>query len=151
MTTTQPSTPTSQHPPVRRPVGPLVCCTIATVVVTLLALFVNIGAMALLDGTAADRAMGTLLVVIGLVFLGTPAVLMWVALVRLFTEPPGGAKLMIACLRAVGGFFLAVALPTVSRSGSIAVMGAVIGIALAFVGTAQLLASATRTTTGSAA
>src|SRR5205823_13622352 len=100
---------------------------------------------------AADRAMGTLLVVIGLAFLGTPAVLMWVALTRLFTQPPRGAALMIGCLRAVGGFFLMVALPTMSRSGSIAVIGAMVGVALAFLGTAQLVSSATRAATGTGA
>ncbi|GAA5128601.1 hypothetical protein GCM10023320_47810 [Pseudonocardia adelaidensis] len=139
---------TTPHPaaPGRRPVAPLVCCTIATVVVTLLALVATGGALVWLQsgGPATDRAMATLLAVLGLVFLGTPATLMWVALIRLFTQPPRGATLMIGCLRAVGGFVLVVALPTMSRSGSVAVIGAVAGIALAFLGAAQLLASATR-------
>jgi hypothetical protein len=139
---TTPRPPTS----VRRPTGPLVCCTIATVVVTLVALAATGGALAWLQsgGPATDRAMAALLAVIGLVFLGTPATLMWIALIRLFTQPPRGATLMIGCLRAVGGFVLMVALPTMSRSGSVAVIGAVVGIALAFLGAAQLLASATR-------
>ncbi|MHA6615619.1 hypothetical protein [Pseudonocardia sp. DLS-67] len=133
--------------PAGRPIGALVCCTVATVVVTLLALLVAGAGIGWLygGGTGADRAMATLLAVIGLVFLGTPAVVMWVALVRLFGQPPRGATPMIGCLRAVGGFVLVVALPTMSRSGSIAVIGGVVGIALAFLGAAQLLASATRT------
>ena len=143
--TTDASTTADPHAPTRLPTAPLVCTTIATVLVTALALVVSGGALAWLSsgGTAADRAMGTLLVVIGLAFLGTPAVLMWVALTRLFTQPPRGAMLMIGCLRAMGGFVLIVALPTLRHSGSLAVIGAAIGIALAFIGTARMLASAT--------
>jgi hypothetical protein len=124
----------------------LICSAVAALVVTALALLAIAGPIAWLQsgGTAADRSMATLLLVIGLAFLAPPTVLMWVALVRLTTQPPRGARVMIACLRTVGGFVLMVALPTMSRSGSVAVIGAVIGIALAFLGVAQMLASATR-------
>jgi hypothetical protein len=124
----------------------LICSAVAALVVTVLALVVIAGPIAWLrsGGTAADRSMATLLLAIGIAFLAPPAVLMWVSLVRLATQPPRGARAMIGCLRAVGGFVLVVALPTMSRSGSIAVIGAVIGIALAFLGVAQLVASATR-------
>jgi hypothetical protein len=124
----------------------LICSAVASLVVTALALLVIAGPIAWLQsgGTAADRSMATLLLVIGVAFLAPPAVVMWVALVRLSTQPPRGAQAMIGCLRAVGGLVLVVALPTMSRSGSIAVIGAVVGVGLAFLGVAQLLASATR-------
>ncbi|GAA0906252.1 hypothetical protein GCM10009559_74620 [Pseudonocardia zijingensis] len=94
-----------------------------------------------------DMAMAGLLVVLGTVFLGSPAACMWVALVRLVARPPHGAKLMIGSLRTVGGFLLMVALPTMSVRAAILVSVVVAGVALAFLGVAQLLAAATRSAT----
>jgi hypothetical protein len=123
----------------------LLCSAAVTLVLTALALFMaGLGLYVLQSPSAADRGIGTVSLVIAVVLLAPPIVLMWVALVRLMTQPPRGARVMIGCLRAVGGFVLVVALPTMSRSGSVAVIGAVIGIALAFLGVAQMLASATR-------
>ena len=124
----------------------LVCSGIVTLLLTALALFMaGLGLYALGSTSAADRGIATVSLVIAVVLVAPPVALMWVALIQLFTQPPRGAALMIGCLRAVGGFVLMVALPTMSRSGSIAVIGGVVGIALAFLGAAQLLASATRT------
>lgn len=129
-----------------RLVPALICCAVATLAVSALALGILIGALVWLQsgGPATDRAMATLLIVIAAAFLLPPTVLMWVALVRLTTRPPHGAGIMLGCLRAVGGLVLVVALPTLSNAGNIGVIGAVIGIALAFLGTAQLLSGATR-------
>jgi hypothetical protein len=125
----------------------LVLCGIATCAVSLFALLVVGGGVVWLSSERAeaiDRLMAVLLVVIGLLFLATPAVLMWVALAWLVAEPPRGALLMIACLRALGGFVLLVALPTLSRAGGVAVIGVGVGVALAFLAVAQVLAAATR-------
>jgi hypothetical protein len=137
--------PAAPEPVARTPrlVAALVCCTVATLVVTALSLGLLTGALAWLGsgGPATDRAMATLLAGIAVVLLLPPTVVMWVALVRLATRPPRGATALLACLRTVGGFLLVVALPTVSRGG-IGASAAVVGIALAFVGAAQLLATA---------
>jgi len=124
----------------------LVCSGLLTLVLTALALFMaGLGLYALGSTSAADRGIATASLVIAVVLLAPPVVLMWVALARLISQPPHGARLMIGCLRAVGGFLLVVALPTLSRSGSIAVIGGVAGIGAAFLGVAQLVSSATRT------
>lgn len=126
----------------------LVCSGIVALVLTALALFMaGLGLYALGSASAADRGIAIGSLVIALVLVAPPVVLMWVALVRLISQPPRGARLMIGCLRAVGGFLLVVALPTLSRSGSIAVIGGVAGIAAALLAVAQLVSSATRTTT----
>jgi hypothetical protein len=126
----------------------LVCSGVVALVLTALALFmVGLGLYALGSASAADRGIAIGSLVIAVVLVAPPVVLMWVALVRLITQPPRGARLMIGCLRAVGGFLLVVALPTLSRSGSIAVIGGVVGIAGGLLAVAQLVSSATRTTT----
>ncbi len=123
----------------------LICSALVTLALTALDLFLaGLGIYVLQSPSAADRGIGTVSLLIAVLLLAPPVVLMWVALVRLTTQPPRGAKAMIGCLRAVGGFVLVVALPTMSRSGSVAVIGGAIGIGLAFLGVAQLLASATR-------
>jgi hypothetical protein len=126
----------------------LVCSGIVTLVLTALALFMaGLGLFALGSDSAADRGIAIGALVIAVVLVAPPVVLMWVALVRLISRPPAGAQLMIGSLRAVGGFLLVVALPTLSRSGSIAVIGGVVGIAGGLIAVAQLVSSATRTTT----
>lgn len=123
----------------------LICSALVTLALTALDLFLaGLGIYVLQSPSAADRGIGTVSLLIAVLLLAPPVVLMWVALVRLTTQPPRGAKAMIGCLRAVGGFVLVVALPTMSRGGSVAVIGGAIGIGLAFLGVAQLLASATR-------
>jgi hypothetical protein len=145
------TTVTTTVPATRRPrlLVALACCAVATLAVTALAAFVIGGALMWLraGGPATDRAMATLLIVIGLVFLGPPAVCMWAALVQLVVRPPRGATIMLGCLRAVAGLVLTVALPVLSLSGQIVAIGAVAGIGLAFLAVAQLLASATRSVT----
>lgn len=124
----------------------LVCSAVLTFVLTALALFLaGLGLYALGSTSAADRGIATVSLVIAVVLVAPPVVLMWVALVRLTTQPPRGARPMIGCLRVVGGFLLVVALPTLSRSGSIAVIGGVAAVAAAFLAVAQLVSSATRT------
>jgi hypothetical protein len=125
----------------------LVCSGIAALALTALTLFLaGLGLHALQSSSPTDRGFGTASLLTALVLLAPPVVLMWVALGRLATQPPRGAKLMIGCLAAVGGFILVVALPTLSRAGSLAVSGTTIGIGLAFLGVAHLVHSATRTT-----
>lgn len=138
---------TTTNPATRAPqlTVALLCCAVVTLVLTALALFMTgLGLYVQQSPSAADRGIGTASLVIAFVVLAPPVALMWVALVRLATQPPRGAKVMIGCLRALGGLLLMVALPTMSHSGSIAIIGAVGGVGLAFLGVAQLLASATR-------
>ncbi|HYH31768.1 MAG TPA: hypothetical protein VD903_15420 [Pseudonocardia sp.] len=129
-----------------RLISALVCCAVAALAVTAMALGLVGAALSWLQqgGPATDRMMATLLLGIGVLLLVPPAVLMWVALARLATRPPRGAALMLGCLRAVGGLVLVVALPVLSRTGSVAVIGGVVGIGLALLATAQLLAVASR-------
>jgi hypothetical protein len=145
MTTTPAGGTVTRSPQLRTA---LVCSGVVALVLTALALFmVGLGLYALGSASAADRGIAIGSLVIAVVLVAPPVVLMWVALVRLITQPPRGARLMIGCLRAVGGFLLVVALPTLSRSGSIAVIGGVVGIAGGLLAVAQLVSSATRTTT----
>jgi hypothetical protein len=138
---------TSTSPRAPRLTAALLCSGFVTLVLTALALFMaGLGIYALQSPSAADRGIATASLLIAVVLLAPPVVLMWVALGRLATRPPHGARLMIGCLGAVGGFILMVALPVLSVAGSVAVRGAVIGIGLAFVGVAVLVASATRST-----
>ncbi|TQM45196.1 hypothetical protein [Pseudonocardia cypriaca] len=126
----------------------LVCSGIVTLALTALALFMaGLGLLVLGSASAADRGIAIGALVIAVVFVAPPVVLMWVALVRLISRPPAGARLMIGCLRVFGGFLLVVALPTLSRSESFAVIGGLVGIAGGLIAVAQLVSSATRTTT----
>jgi hypothetical protein len=142
---TTPATGTATRSP--RLSTALVCSGVIALALTALTLFTaGFGLYALLSPAATDRGIGTVALVIAIVLLAPIVVLMWVALGRLTTRPPRGAKLMIGCLAGLGGFILTVALPLLSRAGSVAVSGAVVGIGLALLGVAHLVHSATRTT-----
>jgi FtsH-binding integral membrane protein len=142
---TTPATGTATRSP--RLSTALVCSGVIALVLTALALYLaGLGLYALQSPSTADRGIGTVSLVIAVVVLAPIAVLMWVALGRLATQPPRGARLMIGCLTGLGGFVLVVVLPPLARTGSLAVSGATIGIGLAFLGVAHLVHSATRAT-----
>ena len=124
-------------PRAQSPVAALVYCAVLALGVTAL------GLLHLVAGVA-DPTYAGMFIPVGLVIL-TPAVLMWVAIVRLATRPPRGAVLLLATVATVGGLVLIVGLAAVQASAAAGVSGtppfAIAAVGLAYLGGAALLAA----------
>jgi hypothetical protein len=127
-----PATP----PATRSPFAALVYCTV-------LALAISTAGVVMLIGGVVESTYVGMFVPVGLVLL-TPAVLMWVGIIRLARRPPRGAILLLATVATVGVVVTGLGVFAIRTWAAFGVTGAppfvMVAVGLAYLGGAALVA-----------